>query len=64
MSERRQPLHTTLSKARRSLVNYSLPSITSVPGKMMEKILSAITAKHLKDKKGTASRDLQRAHHT
>ena len=46
------------------MVNYSLPSVTSVPGKMMEQILPATTVKHLKDKQGTASRDLQRAHHT
>ncbi|KAK4814750.1 hypothetical protein QYF61_026727 [Mycteria americana] len=45
-----------------SLVNYSLPNVTSVPGKVMEQILPAITAKHLKDKQGTASRNLQRAH--
>jgi len=46
------------------LLNYSLPNITSVSGKVREQILPAITAKHLKDKKGTASRDLQRAHRT
>lgn len=46
------------------LVNYSLPNVTSVPGKVMEQILLAITAEHLKDEKGTASRDLQRAHRT
>ena len=46
------------------LVNYNLPNLTSVPGKVMEQILPAVTAKHLKDEKGTASRDLQRADRT
>lgn len=38
-------------------VNYSLLNVTSDPGKVMEQILPAIPAKHLKDETGTAIRD-------
>lgn len=39
-------------------VNYSLLNVTSDPGKVMEQILPAIPAKHLKDGTGTTIRDL------
>lgn len=38
-------------------VNDSLLSITSDPGRVMEQILPAIPAKHLKDETGAAIRD-------
>lgn len=38
-------------------VSYSLLSVTSDPGKVMEQILPAIPAKHLRDEKETAIRD-------
>lgn len=63
MSGRRQTSHTTLNRTR-TAANYSLPSISAVPGRVVEQILPAITTKNLKSEKRTASRDLERAHCT
>lgn len=61
MSGRRQTSRTTLKRTR-TAANYSLPSISAVPGKVVEQIFPAITTKNLKNKKRTASRDLERTH--